>query len=292
MIDTFKKLAEGLSDKQKAEYYAILHELEINPKADVELARLLQVLQLYKAHYEAIPEAIQKASADIMKPVQKTMDSIDRLLSGFETEGERIITGVRKEGDKVVAEIRKLATATERSAATCQQNTATSQMLLKQFSKDAKAVSDGVSEHMGKLLSDTLKEVWPLEDFKNVGQELSAVIKEGKGASDMMRKSARATRWIHVGYFAVAWVFALVIAFIGMRFYDYARYEEQLAIDRAVMSERYEKNNEILLELDKLKSKISTRIHTETGERLFIIDNAVMSYNNRENGCVIAIKKK
>jgi hypothetical protein len=291
MIDTFKRLAENLSDKQKAEYYAILHELEINPKADMELARLLQVLQLYKAHYETIPEAIQRASTDILKPVQKTMDSIDRLLSGVKTEGERIITRVRKEGDKVVTEIRKLAVETERSAATCQQSTATSQMLLKQFNEDAKAISDGVSEHMGKLLSDTLKEVWPLEDFKNVWQELSKVIKEGKEASVMVRKSARGTRWIHVGYFAAAWVFALVIAFISMRFYDHLRYEEQLAIDRVAMSERYEKNNEVLLELDKLKREISTRIHSETGERLFIIDNATRSYNNQGSGCVIAVKK-
>jgi len=113
MIDTFKKLAENLSDKQKAEYYAILHELEINPKADMELARLLQVLQLYKAHYETIPEAIQRASTDILKSVQKTVDSIDQLLAGVKTEGEKVITGVKREGERVISEIRRLAMATE-----------------------------------------------------------------------------------------------------------------------------------------------------------------------------------
>jgi len=291
MIDTFKKLAENLSDKQKAEYYAILHELEINPKADMELARLLQVLQLYKAHYETIPEAIQRASTDILKSVQKTVDSIDQLLAGVKTEGEKVITGVRKEGERVISEIRRLAMATEQSASTCQQSTATSQMLLNQFNEDAKAVSDGVSEHMGKLLSDTLKEVWPLKDFKNVGQELSTVIKEGKEAAVMMRKSAKATRWTHVGYFAVASLSAVAVAFFCIWFYFQNQYEQRYDKATTAMASRYEKNNEVLLELDKLKREIITTIHTETKERLFIIDNASRSYDNRDNGCVIAVKK-
>jgi len=290
MVDTFKKLAENLTDKQKAEYYAILHELEINPKADMELARLLQVLQLYKAHYEAIPEAIQRASNDILKSVQKTVDSIDQFLSGVKTEGEKVITGVKREGERVISEIRRLAMETERSAATCQQSTATSQMLLKQFNEDAKAVSSGVSEHMGKLLSDTLKEVWPLNDFKNVGKELSTVIKEGEKASVVMRKNAKSTRWTHFGYFALASFYVVGIAFICTWFYFQNQYDRRYDEATAAMASRYEKNNEVLLELDKLKREITTSIHTETKERLFIIDDA-RSYDNIQKGCVIAIKK-
>jgi hypothetical protein len=289
MIDTFKKLAENLPDKQRAEYYTILHELEINPKADIELARLLQVLQLYKTYYETIPEAIQKASLNILKPVQETVNSIAQLLIGVRTEGETIITGVKNEGEKIVTEIKKLTTETKKSAETCQQSTATSQMLLEQLNTEAKAVSDGVSEHMRKLLSDTLKEVWPLEDFKNVGQELSTVIKEGKEASVVMRKSAKATKWTHVGYFAVAWAFALAIAFISIRIYDHLQFEQRLDEERTAMSERHEKNSEVLLELDKLQRTITTQFYPETKERVFIINNA--RSNTFSNGCTIAVKK-
>jgi hypothetical protein len=44
----FDRLAEGLSSEQRSEFFQALHEADITAQ-DLELARLLRVLQIYKA---------------------------------------------------------------------------------------------------------------------------------------------------------------------------------------------------------------------------------------------------
>jgi len=53
----FKDLLVDLPDQHRAEFFSNLHEAGISPN-DVELARLLRALQLYKAYYETIPGAV------------------------------------------------------------------------------------------------------------------------------------------------------------------------------------------------------------------------------------------
>jgi len=60
----FKELVADLPDQQKGEFFRNLHEAGISPN-DVELARLLRALQLYKSYYETIPASVQKAVAEI-----------------------------------------------------------------------------------------------------------------------------------------------------------------------------------------------------------------------------------
>ncbi len=60
----FQDLVAELPDQHRAEFFRNLHEAGISPN-DVELARLLRALQLYKAYYETIPGAVQKAAAEI-----------------------------------------------------------------------------------------------------------------------------------------------------------------------------------------------------------------------------------
>ena len=66
----FDRLAEGLSAEQRSEFFQALHEAGITAH-DLELARLLRVLQLYKAYYESIPLAVQTAVADISRLKQE-----------------------------------------------------------------------------------------------------------------------------------------------------------------------------------------------------------------------------
>jgi len=66
----FDRLAEGLSAEQRSEFFQTLHEAGITAH-DLELARLLRVLQLYKAYYESILSAVQTAVADISRLKQE-----------------------------------------------------------------------------------------------------------------------------------------------------------------------------------------------------------------------------
>ena len=70
----FDQLTEGLSPEQRSEFFQALHEAGITTH-DVELARLLRALQLYKTYYETIPASVQKAAAEI----ERLKQEIDRL---------------------------------------------------------------------------------------------------------------------------------------------------------------------------------------------------------------------
>ncbi len=67
-------LVADLPDQHKAEFFQNLYKAGISPN-DVELARLLRSLQLYKAYYESIPASIQTAAAEI----ERLKQEIDRL---------------------------------------------------------------------------------------------------------------------------------------------------------------------------------------------------------------------
>lgn len=60
----FEDLAADLPGPHKAEFFQNLHQVGIGPN-DVELARLLRSLQLYKAYYESIPAAVREAASEI-----------------------------------------------------------------------------------------------------------------------------------------------------------------------------------------------------------------------------------
>src|SRR5258705_13718262 len=66
----FDRLAEGLSAEHRSEFFQTLHGAGITAH-DLELARLLRVLQLYKAYYESIPLAVQTAAEDISRVKQE-----------------------------------------------------------------------------------------------------------------------------------------------------------------------------------------------------------------------------
>src|SRR5207247_8372488 len=79
----FKDLAADLPDQHRAEFFRNLHEAGISPN-DVELARLLHALQLYKAYYESIPAAVQTAAAEI----ERLKEEIDRLSADARSSSE------------------------------------------------------------------------------------------------------------------------------------------------------------------------------------------------------------
>src|SRR5438034_2387438 len=79
----FKGIAADLPDQHRAEFFRNLHEAGISPN-DVELARLLRALQLYKSYYETIPGAVLKAAAEI----ERLKREIERLSSDARDSSE------------------------------------------------------------------------------------------------------------------------------------------------------------------------------------------------------------
>src|SRR5213083_3109885 len=95
----FKDLLVDLTDQHRAEFFRNLHEAGISPN-DVELARLLRALQLYKAYYETIPGAVQKAASEI----ERLKREIERLSSDARDSSEagaQLAGQVTEEADRV-----------------------------------------------------------------------------------------------------------------------------------------------------------------------------------------------
>jgi hypothetical protein len=109
-----KDLAEELPGDNRAEFYRILHETGISPN-DVELARLLKALQLYKVYYESIPAAVQAAAGEIhrlkqdieqlSKEIRESLDAGTQLVGQVVLESERVhgeITGINLQVDDAI----------------------------------------------------------------------------------------------------------------------------------------------------------------------------------------------
>jgi len=87
----FNDLVADLPDHHKAEFFQNLHEAGISPN-DIELARLLRILQLYKAYYESIPAAVQLAAAQVERlsiDARHSSESCARLTDQFVQKAER-----------------------------------------------------------------------------------------------------------------------------------------------------------------------------------------------------------
>src|SRR5438046_2951624 len=114
----FKDLADDLPDRHQAEFFRNLHEAGISPN-DVELARLLRALQLYKAYYESIPAAVRAAAAEI----ERLKQEIDRLSADARSSSEasgRLAGQVIREAEHFrqdLAGIRERVEAAARGAA-------------------------------------------------------------------------------------------------------------------------------------------------------------------------------
>jgi hypothetical protein len=248
MIDTFKKLAENLSDKQKAEYYAILHELEINPKADMELARLLQVLQLYKGYYETIPKDINGVKDDLFKVTHE----------------------IKNEFQRTETTIKELARQAEQSSAT-------GNAALNQFTERAEKVVTTVSDKLEERLYTAL----PLSDFKEAGKILFAAGESIREVDTKLQNSIKTLRWKHYGAIAGIAVAIIIGLWVTTIFHYKTQYEVKLSEARIAMAEKMESDNNALIELSKSNKKImmitgdkANQLTGKKGLKVFAIENS------------------
>ncbi len=79
------QLVASLEEKHKAEFLAVVAELELG-SGDLDIAKLLRALQLYKAYYEKIPHEIQLVHAEALAEIRQLRDEVS-------IDAERIARG-------------------------------------------------------------------------------------------------------------------------------------------------------------------------------------------------------
>jgi len=228
----FERLAEGLSPEQRSEFFQVLHETDITAH-DVELARLLRVLQLYKAYYESIPSAIQTAVEDI----SRVKEEIAALVSAATQQAP----AVSKIADEVLAEARNfqgqlagihlhVEAAIEKSAQT-------------------------LATRMAGLLHSRIDETvlaplhQQLTDLVTANQALDQAIEKSKTATAGMQKHAAVARQIHLGGYALASLVIASVLIFGSWLFIRSSYAQQMQRERLALVRDNEKNRHVLLKL-------------------------------------------
>lgn len=223
----FSEIAADLPDRHQAEFFRNLHEAGIGPN-DVELAKLLRVLQLYKTYYESIPEAVRKAAAEMERITKHTRGCADAsaLLAGQMLE-ESI--QFRQEVSKIRETIGEALT--ESTEALVQQT--------------AQSLESAIEKNVLLPLKNRIHDLAQ----SNLGFE--EAIARSDSAAKALRRNADLTRHVHLGTYILASLTAVVLAVMGSWFYLNQVYMEQLGKERAALLQEISQNRTVLLELAK-----------------------------------------
>jgi len=118
----FEDLAADLPGPHKAEFFQNLHQVGIGPN-DVELARLLRSLQLYKAYYESIPAAVREAASEIERltaDARRSSEACARMAGQVVQEAERF----RQDLEQIRAPVEGAAAGERQNATLARRNNA------------------------------------------------------------------------------------------------------------------------------------------------------------------------
>lgn len=249
----YEKLAEGLPDKQREEFFKTLHEVGISPE-DVELARLLKALQLYKAYYESIPEAVNKSvgKIDLLKQEIEKL-SVDAR-TGLDA-GARLAGQVIKEAEKVSQGVSGIGVYVDTA-----------------MRQSAEGLTKHLSEQLAKGIKDSLT---PLES------RLVQLVAANKTFDDAIAQSKNAAILLHQNAAIVKksqlWTYALcslviVCSLVAVSwFWLHRSYEDHLAAKYETLVKQNDRNRTILLRLSKLNRSLELYLDPDRSGHGFLI---------------------
>jgi hypothetical protein len=249
----YEKLAEGLPDKQREEFFKTLHEVGISPE-DVELARLLKALQLYKAYYESIPEAVNKSAGkiDLLKQeiAKLSVDARAGLDAGAMLAGQVI-----EEAKKVSQGISGISVYVDNA-----------------MRQSAEGLTKHLSEQLAKGIKDSLT---PLES------RLIQLVAANKTFDDAIAQSKKAAILLHQSAAIVKksqlWIYALcslviICSLVAVSwFWLHKSYEDRLAIKYEALVKQNDRNRAILLRLSKLNRSLELQLDPDRSGHGFLI---------------------
>lgn len=252
-LSPFEKLAEGLSDDQTAEYFKTLHEVGVSP-SDVELARLLKALQLYKGYYESIPEAVKKSAGKIDQLKQEIEKLSVDARAGLDA-GARLAGQVIKEAEKVSQGVAGISVYVDTA-----------------MRQSAEGLTKHLSEQLTKGIKDSLT---PLES------RLVLLVAANKTFDDAIAQSKKAAILLHQNAAIVKksqlWTYALcslviVCSLVAVSwFWLHRSYEDQLATKYETLVKQNDRNRVILLRLSKLNRSLELQLDPDRSGHGFLI---------------------
>ena len=251
MTDPFEKLAEKLSDKDKAEFFRIMREIGITTKADTSLAKLLLALQLYKAYYESVPTAVNEATSNMARlktEIEKLAKQAEHSANAGASSLHRIMNGATEMNELLKG-------------------------IHSHIEESANKASTVVSKQMEELLTDAMKKALPLSDLAEADETFSEAIRESNHASEELRENVKEVRRARFGTLAVGFALTFIFAILGTGGYFYSWSERRIDEMRSYYIREISGNNRIVEELAKSKRMLIFETDTD-GTKILAMKNA------------------
>ncbi len=224
----FKALASGLSEQQQTEFFKTLHEAGISSK-DVELAKLLRALQLYKAYYETIPAAVQNIAAEIDRLKKDAAEcSRDARLSA---ENSAQLTGrLLQETDRIRKDLGQVHEQMEKG--------------VNQWSA---SLATQTSELLKLEIEKTL--VPPLKELTGANEAFGKALVQSRQAVGLLRENVAVIRRVYLWMYGLCGIVVVLALALSSWLYLHYWYREQLEQERAACIGQVDRNRAVLLEL-------------------------------------------
>ncbi len=249
----FSDLAAGLPDRCQADFYKTLHEAGVGPK-DIELARLLRALQLYKAYYESIPAAIQNAVDEVGK--------IKAEIVAIEVSTRESVQSVKGLTSELIAEAKKFSEDLKGFPA--------------RLEAAMRKAADGLAAIMAESVNSSIKEtvLTPIKSLlagvSTSNQAFRDAIDQSNQAVTVLKtnvETIRRLRWRAIWWGGGAFVCLTILA----AWFGFNRwYTNQLEVERAALVEEFDKNRTLLLELSKTHRTLELHKDPDDANHLFI----------------------
>ena len=264
MTEEFEELAADLPDKDKAEYFRVLHEAGISSK-DRELAQVVRVLQLYKSYYRTIPDSVMKAASEIDRiktEIEKLTRQAERSVNAGEASLNRLMNGASEMNELLKGIHSHIEDAANKASA-------------------------AVSKRMTELLSGAMKKALPLSDLAEAGETFSEAIRESEHACAELRENVKTVRRARFGTLATGFALTFIFAILGTGWFFYSWSERRIDEARGFYIRMISGNNRIVSELAKSKRELILQ-HEKDGSKLLAIEKA--TGETRNNHGIIKFK--
>ncbi len=264
----FRDLAAGLPAQQQAEFFRTLHEAGIGPN-DVELARLLRALQLYKAYYESIPAAVKEAAAEIERisnDISKGADAGALLAGQMIRESERFRQDVANIRERVGAALEQSADAL--------------------VARTEELLRAGIEEDVFLPLQSRLK------DLAESNQGFDEAISRSNRAANSLQRNAVLARGVHLGTYTLGALLIVCVAVMASWFYLHRWYSGRLEQERVRLIQETTQNRNVLLELAKSRRTIELVKDPQNPSRKLLVMKDASGWRSTGNYGVIEFEGK
>jgi hypothetical protein len=257
----FDRLSEGLSEEQRLEWFKTLHETGITAD-DADLARLLRVLQLYKAFYEEIPARVREAL--------KHADTLTTRINCLRDDLAECL-------DKALAELKQ---NTEVASTICAHFHDTQSHLTAAVEKSAAEVSRSLEAELRKSLSAVLLK--PFEScLADIRDQRTLTANHAKQITTELRLARR----IHIGAYGLAAVLISILMGVTSCFVAARQYSQR----EAELLQGIGRNRQVLSELARKGAVLEMRRNPADSPKLYLLVKRGKSWTT-EKHVVIEMK--